>query len=193
MSLTAGHFGRLGRKIPHLIFNRSDWSNCNWPYCRFCLHVSSTNKRVYTCMPGGEGSLRTSIRISCLLESRALTASWCVACRRSMVFTSKIRSPTRSPLWEAKPLGMTYSETIRSEISTDHKSWHSFLTKTCIMLHILLYLWDEHPWLINSKWMAGMVTSPYNAQTQGTTCFDQRHLLSRHEIQIYEKGVLILQ
>ncbi len=66
---------------------------------------------VYTCMPGGEGSLRTSMRISCLLESRALTASWCVACRRSMVFTSKIRSPTRSPLWEAKPLGMTYPET----------------------------------------------------------------------------------
>lgn len=64
---------------------------------------------VCTCMPGGEGSLRTSMRISLLLESRALTASWWVACRRSMEFTSRMRSPTRNPLWQAKPWGITYS------------------------------------------------------------------------------------
>lgn len=51
-----------------------------------------------TCIPGGDGSLRTSMRISCLLAKRARTASWCVAWRRSMEFTSNIRSPTRRPL-----------------------------------------------------------------------------------------------
>lgn len=36
-----------------------------------------------------------------------------------------------------------------------------------------------------------MVATPYNAQTQWTTCFDQHHFLSRQEIQMYEKGALI--
>lgn len=61
-----------------------------------------------TCIPGGDGSLRTNIRISCLLANRARTASWCVAWRKSMVFTSNIRSPTRSPLWHARPWGITW-------------------------------------------------------------------------------------
>lgn len=67
-----------------------------------CLRMTTS------CIPGGDGSLRTNIRISCLLASSARTASWCVAWRRSMLFTSKIRSPTRRPLWQARPWGITW-------------------------------------------------------------------------------------
>lgn len=67
-----------------------------------------------SCIPGGEGSRRTNIRISCLLASKARTASWCVACRRSMLFTSNIRSPTRSPHWLANPWGITWRNEVKS-------------------------------------------------------------------------------
>lgn len=67
-----------------------------------------------SCIPGGEGSRRTNIRISCLLASKARTASWCVACRRSMLFTSNIRSPTRRPHWLANPWGITWRNEVKS-------------------------------------------------------------------------------
>ncbi len=123
--LIADHFGRFSGKDQM-------WYLLDLTEPAATIHIAdfaytSSLLSVYTCMPGGEGSLRTSMRISCLLESRALTASWCVACRRSMVFTSKIRSPTRSPLWEAKPLWMTYPETNMSEIKSDKSV--SFLHK----------------------------------------------------------------
>lgn len=81
--------------LDHNLLQRTQFVSVLQPFANFTQPVAV---RGPTCIPGGDGSLRTSMWISCLLAKRARTASWCVAWRRSMEFTSNIRSPTRRPL-----------------------------------------------------------------------------------------------
>lgn len=117
-----------------------------------------------TCIPGGDGSLRTNIRISCLLASRARTASWCVAWRRSMVFTSNIRSPTRSPLSHARPWGITWWRDDEGREKWDAKTPHKIVKRGISQLLQKWYLRDEHPRFVDAERVTGMITASHDAQ-----------------------------
>lgn len=169
-----------------------------------------------TSIPGGGGSRLTTILSSCVLARRALTASWWVAWRRSVPFTSKILSPTRSPLQDASPRGMTcrgreegrkWTEKLEAQKPCREKSpsayfradlsspkENRFLCPSLVPESELLgatfflYLGNEDPWIMDSKGVARVITAPHNAESQGATSFDQAHLLHRERETHTKKG-----
>lgn len=125
-------------------------------------------------MPGGGGSLRTSRTNSRQGRSRALTASWCVASRTSWPFTARMRSPTRRPLRAARPRGSTCRGR-RDLVGPAPNAWPG---PYCTGLSVdPPYLGDEHTRLLDSKWVAGVIRAPDDAESQGAPGSWQADLL----------------
>lgn len=150
-----------------------------------------------TSIPGGGGSRLTTIRSSGSLESRALTASWWVAWRRSTPFTSRIRSPTCRPLREARPCRMTCARGQEGGRSAGEPFCSPFpspggggcsncpscTTPFCWVpedgggCSQRFYLGNEDSRLVDAEGVAGVVTASHDAEAKGPPGLDQADLL----------------